>query len=117
MNVEELRDYALSLSGVTEDMPFGEDVIVFRIEQKIFMCINLTALPLVAALKLPPETNGELRGEFVGITPAYHWNKKHWSDVCLQSDVSDKRVRELVDQSYRLVVSKLPKNVRQRYAP
>ena len=117
MNVEEVRDYALSLPGVTEDMPFGEDCLTFRVEQKIFMCVNLAALEPVIALKLLPETNEELREEFVGITPAYHWNKQHWSDVCLQGDVPDKRVRELVDQSYHLVVSKLPKNVRQRYAP
>ncbi|PTL33581.1 MmcQ family protein [Prevotella sp. oral taxon 376] len=114
MNIEEVRAYALSLKGVTEDMPFGEDCLTFRVGQKIFMCINLGALGSVIALKLLPETNEELREEFVGITPAYHWNKKHWSDVSLQSDVPDKCIHSLIDQSYHLVVSKLPKNLRLR---
>ncbi len=115
MNVEEVRNYALSLKGVTEDMPFGEDNLAFRVGQKIFMCVNLAALEPVIALKLLPETNEELREEFAGITPAYHWNKKHWSDVSLQGDVPDKRVYGLIELSYHLVVSKLPKNLRLKY--
>lgn len=112
--MEEVRDNALSLKGVTEDMPFGEDCLAFRVGQKIFMCVNLAAFEPVIALKLLPETNEELREEFMGITPAYHWNKKHWSDVSLQGDVPDKRIYSLIDLSYHLVVSKLPKNLRLR---
>lgn len=115
MNIEEIRTYALSLKGVTEDMPFGDDCLAFRVERKIFMCIHLAALEPVIALKLLPETHEELRAEFTGVTPAYHWNKKHWSDIALRSDVPDERVHALIDQSYRLVVSRLPKNLRWKY--
>lgn len=88
MDIEHVRDYTLSLNGVTEDQPFGDDNITFRVEGKIFLCLwlgtgnyNVDNDSLRFACKLTPERNEELRELHDNITPAFHWNKKHWSDV------------------------------------
>ena len=121
MNIEEVRYFALSLPGVTEDQPFGDDNITFRVEGKIFMCLwlgggkyNIDKTMLRFACKLAPERNEELRELYSAVTPAFHWNKTHWSDVFfeqLDTDVIESIIRE----SYGVIVSKLPKSVRVKY--
>ena len=121
MNIEQVRDYALSLKGVTEDQPFGDDNITFRIEGKIFMCLWLgdnnlesESCQLRFAIKLSPERNEELRAQNTAVTPAWHWNKKHWSDI-FYSSLPDELVMAWIQESYLLVVAKLPKAIRQYY--
>ena len=121
MNIEQVRDYALSLKGVTEDQPFGDDNITFRIEGKIFMCLWLGDNNLESesyqprfAIKLSPERNEELRAQNTAVTPAWHWNKKHWSDI-FYSSLPDELVMAWIQESYLLVMSKLPKAIRQYY--
>ena len=111
----------LSLPGVTEDQPFGDDIITFRLEGKIFVCLWLGGGKYDIkngdprfALKLSPERNEDLRAQFSAVTPAYHWNKKHWSDVYYEL-LDDALVEEWIRESYLLVASKLPKAVRQKY--
>ena len=121
MNIEQVREYILSLVGVTEDQPFGDDVITFRLEGKIFVCLSLGgdehelkhSEPRLA-LKLSPERNEELREKFPSVTPAWHWNKKHWSDVYYEQ-LEDSQVKDWIKESYLLVASKLPKAIRQKY--
>ena len=121
MNIEQVREYTLSLNGVTEDQPFGDDNITFRLEGKIFMCLWLgsdkqeikDSEPRLA-LKLAPERNEELRSQFSAVTPAWHWNKKHWNDVYYEQ-LDDSQVMEWIKESYHLIASKLPKIVRQKY--
>lgn len=122
MNIEEVRDYTLSLPGVTEDQPFGDDIITFRLEGKIFVCLWLgggkrdmkDGEPRLA-LKLSPERNEELREQYAAVTPAWHWNKKHWSDVYYEQ-VDDALVAAWILESYRLIASKLPKSLREKYS-
>ena len=121
MNIEQVREYTLSLSGVTEDQPFGDDNITFRLEGKIFVCLwlgndkyDMTDFEPRLALKLSPERNEELRAQFSAVKPAWHWNKKHWSDVYYEKQ-EDSQVMDWIKESYRLVASKLPKAVRQKY--
>ncbi len=122
MDIEQVRAYTLSIPGVTEDQPFGDDIITFRIEGKIFLCLWLgggehdikgNAEPRFA-LKLTPERNEELRELYSAVTPAWHWNKKHWSDVYYEQ-LDETLVMALIKESYHLVVSKLPKAVRVKY--
>ena len=121
MNIEEVRDYTLSLKGVTEDQPFGDDILTFRLEGKIFVCLWLgggehdmkDSEPRIA-LKLSPERNEELRAKFDAVKPAWHWNKKHWSDV-YYGQLDAPPVKEWIKESYLLVASKLPKAIRQTY--
>ena len=121
MNIEQIREYTLSLYGVTEDQPFGDDVLTFRLEGKIFACLWLgggehdmkNSEPRIA-LKLSPDRNIELREQFSAVTPAWHWNKKHWSDVCYEQ-MEDSQIEALIMESYQLIVSKLAKAIRQKY--
>lgn len=122
MNIEQVREYTLSLYGVTEDQPFGDDNIVFRIEGKIFLCLwlgeDMNTMAVDArhkfACKLPPERNEALRERYGAVTPAFHWNKKHWSDIYFEQ-LSPDLVAALIKESYELVVSNLPKAVRGKY--
>lgn len=121
MNIEEVRNFTLSLHGVTEDQPFGDDIITFRLEAKIFVCLWLgggkydmkNGSPRFA-VKLSPERNQELREQYVAVTPAWHWNKKHWSNVYYEQ-VESALVKEWIKESYYLVAAKLPKTVRMKY--
>lgn len=121
MDIEQVRTYALSLPGVTEDQPFGDDVVTFRIEGKIFLCLWLSGgkngcedgEPRFAC-KLLPERNEELRIQYEAVTPAFHWNKKHWSDV-YYGQLPTQLVETFIAEAYRLVMGKLPKAIRERY--
>ena len=121
MDIEQVREFALSLLGVTEDQPFGDDVITYRIEGKIFLCLSLGGgqhdmrnSGHRLALKLTPERNEELREQYSSVTPAWHWNKKHWSDVYYEQ-LEEDLVKAIIKESYDLVVSKLPKSIRIKY--
>lgn len=121
MNIEEVRYFALSLPGVTEDQPFDDDNITFRVEGKIFMCLwlgggkyNIDETMLRFACKLTPERNEELRELYSAVTPAFHWNKTHWSDVFFEQLDTDV-VESIIRESYGVIVSKLPKSVRVKY--
>lgn len=88
MDIEQVRNFTLTINGVTEDQPFGDDIITYRIEGKIFLCLwlgggkhDMNDDQPRFALKLTPERNEELREHYSAILPAWHWNKKHWSDV------------------------------------
>lgn len=121
MNIEQVRDFTLLLHGVTEDQPFGDDNITFRVEDKIFLCLwlgdgkcDVCSSASRFACKLLPDRNEELRDRYDAVTPAFHWNKKHWSDVYYELLDTD-LVTALITESYRLIVSKLPKAVRVKY--
>ena len=121
MDIEQLRDYCLSLPEVTEDQAFGEDIINFRVEGKIFVCLWLGGGKYDRkegetriALKLSPERNEELRALYSTVTPAYHWNKKHWSDVDYMR-VDNNLIMQWIRESYQLIISKLPKAIRTKF--
>ena len=121
MNIEQVREYTLSLPGVTEDQAFGEDILNFRLEGKIFVCLWLGGDRHVMhdgasriALKLLPDRNIELREQFSAVTPAFHWNKRHWSDI-YYVEMDEVIVKELIKESYQLIASKLPKAIRSKY--
>jgi predicted DNA-binding protein (MmcQ/YjbR family) len=121
MDIEQVREYTLSILGVTEDQPFGDDIITFRIEGKIFLCLwlggshhDMRDSEPRFALKLTPERNEELREQYSAVTPAWHWNKKLWSDVYYEH-LEEDLVKTLIKESYDLVVSKLPKASRIKY--
>lgn len=112
MNIEEVREYAMALPGVEEDMPYGPDWLIFRIEGKIFLHIRLEEP--VCAVKLDPDEGEELREHYDGIRPAYHLNKTHWNDLYLEM-LDDRLVRTLIEKSYMIVRSRLPKRLRGKY--
>ena len=113
MNLEELREYCLSLPHVTEDMPFDEDILVFRICNRIFVLTSLESVPLRVSLKCDPERAIELREQYPDkIVAGYHLNKKHWNTVLLEG-LPLTLIDEMIIDSYMLVVEKIPKKERE----
>ncbi len=113
MNIEEIRAYCLTLPGATEDMPYGPDCVVFRIEGKIFLHMFLERG--IVAIKLLPERGEELRDKYDAITPAWHLNKRHWNDIIIGDTFPNKTVEGWIKESYDLVKSKLPKRLKEKY--
>ena len=107
MNIEQYREICLSLPHTTEDMPFDENVLVFRVGGKIFTLLDVNDFSSVN-LKCDPERAIELREQYDGILPGYHMNKKHWNTVLTDGSVSDDLIAELAQHSYDLVFKSLP---------
>jgi predicted DNA-binding protein (MmcQ/YjbR family) len=114
MNIESYFEYCLSKKGVTEHFPFDEDTLVFKVGGKMFALASLkeweAGNPEIN-LKCDPEKAEELRAEYDDIQPGWHMSKVHWNTVSVNRDVQDSLVRELIDESYRLVFSSLAKKL------
>lgn len=108
MNIESIREYCLSLPLVTEDFPFDETTLVFRVLGKIFACLDLERPDLVT-MKCHPDYALELRENHSEIEPAWHWNKKYWNQVNLTGLLEDEIIQGLLRHSYSEVVKKLKK--------
>ena len=113
MNIETLREYCLSKKAVTEDFPFGESTLVFRAKNKIFLLVALDADLLQFNAKCDPEKAVELREEYEAVKPGYHMNKKHWNTVVIDGSISTRLIKEMIDDSYDLIVQSLPKKSRE----
>jgi predicted DNA-binding protein (MmcQ/YjbR family) len=113
MDIESLRTYCLAKKGVTEELPFGPDTLVFKVMGKMFALLPLENLDLRLSLKNTPDKNLELRAQHPGIQGAYHMNKKHWNMVLMSMGVPSKLLFELIDESYDLVVRGLTKKLRE----
>jgi predicted DNA-binding protein (MmcQ/YjbR family) len=107
MDIESLRQYCLSKKGVLEDFPFGETTLVFKVGGKIFLLTNLFQTPLQFNAKADPEKIPDLRERYDSIRPGYHMNKQHWNTITIDGGLSEKMIRELIDESYRLVFASL----------
>ncbi|MDD7914858.1 MmcQ/YjbR family DNA-binding protein [Polaribacter ponticola] len=117
MHIEQLRDFCIAKKGVTEHFPFDDVTLVFKVMHKMFALSGLEKWEKGEEsinLKCDPEKALELRGEYEGVNPGFHMSKKHWNTVTINtSDVSDKMVFELINNSYDLVVSGLTKKAQK----
>jgi predicted DNA-binding protein (MmcQ/YjbR family) len=115
MHIEQLRDFCIVKKGVTEHFPFDETTLVFKVMGKMFALTGLNNWEKgehKINLKCNPDKAEELRGEFEGVKPGFHMNKKHWNTITINSsDVSDDLVRELINHSYELVIKGLTKKL------
>ncbi|MFF4014222.1 MmcQ/YjbR family DNA-binding protein [Streptomyces sp. NPDC001843] len=115
MTPEELRACCLSFNAAVEDFPFNPETSVFKVLGKMFALSYLDGRPLTVNLKCDPEDAVRLRGEHEGlIVPGYHMNKRHWNTVTVDGGLPDRLVRELIEDSYDLVVAGLPRAERLR---
>ncbi|MEZ4933279.1 MAG: MmcQ/YjbR family DNA-binding protein [Saprospiraceae bacterium] len=110
MNIEDFRDYCLSKKAVEETFPFGEETLVFKVMGKIFAITGLDEEDFKVNLKCNPDRVYELRERHPEhIVPGWHMNKSHWNTVYFETGLDTKFLIELIDHSYELIVSKLPK--------
>ncbi|WP_316820221.1 MmcQ/YjbR family DNA-binding protein [Pedobacter gandavensis] len=108
MNIEELRDYCLLKPGSVEGFPFGEDILVFKIGEKVFLLCSLLNANRFNA-KCDPERAIEWREQYEEVVPGYHMNKKHWNTIYMDGRLTRQQLHELIDHSYDLVFRSLPK--------
>src|SRR3954464_11729682 len=113
MNPAELRDRCLSFTGAEETFPFGPETSVFKVAGKMFALSQLGAESLRVSLKCEPELAEALRGAHAAVLPGYHLNKRHWNTVIIDDSLPDAPIRDMVEDSYALVVSKLPRARRE----
>ncbi len=107
MDIEFLREYVLGKPSVTEGFPFGETVIVYKVNDKIFLLLPLDTQPLQFNVKCDPERAIEWREQYPGaVLPGFHMNKKHWNTVVVDGTLSRKQLLQMVDDSYGLVNKK-----------
>lgn len=107
MDIEQLRNYALTKLNVEESFPFGDDTLVFKVNNKIFLLVSLNTQPLQFNVKCNPDKAIELREEFPdSVSPGYHMNKKHWNTIIVNGKLSNQQLKEMIDHSYLLVASK-----------
>jgi predicted DNA-binding protein (MmcQ/YjbR family) len=102
------RAHCLGKKGVTEEFPFDENILVFKVMGKIFALLDVNTFESVN-LKVEPEKGVELRERYQAVQQGYHMNKKHWITVLMDGSVSPKMLLKWTDESYDLVVSGLTK--------
>jgi predicted DNA-binding protein (MmcQ/YjbR family) len=106
-----LRRRCLAMPGAVEEFPFSEGLSVFKVAGKVFALSPLGARPLSVSLKCEPELAEQLRATYPAVAPGYHLNKRHWNTVTIDGSLADRLVLDLIEDSYDLVVSGLPKRV------
>ena len=109
MNIEGFRKYCLSKKGVTEELPFDQKTLVYKVMGKMFALTDMEDFDGIN-VKVDPEKGSELRERHTFVQPAYHMNKKHWVTLVLDGQAPDRLILELVDNSYDLVVKNLTKS-------
>ena len=108
MSPDDLRSLCLSMPGASEEFPFAPGVSVFKVEGKMFALSRLAAEPLEVSVKCEPALAEQLRLTYPAIRPGYHLNKRHWNTVTLDGSIDDRLVHDLIEDSWDLVVDKLP---------
>ncbi|WP_042397000.1 MmcQ/YjbR family DNA-binding protein [Streptacidiphilus carbonis] len=109
MTPDTLKAFCLGLNGSVETFPFSPELSVFKVGGKVFALTDLAGEPLKVSLKCDPELAVQLREQYPAIVPGWHLNKRHWNTVTLDGSVPDALLRELVEDSYDLIVTQLPR--------
>lgn len=115
MLLDRIREYCLEKEGVSEDFPFDEETLVFKVGGKMFALINIYP-PHSLNLKCDPDKAVELREQYESITPGYHMNKKHWNTILLNGSVPTNLFLKMIDHSYELVFCSLKQSIRKKIA-
>jgi predicted DNA-binding protein (MmcQ/YjbR family) len=112
MTRDDVLDLCAGQPGAFEDYPFGDSAAVFKVGDRMFALVSLEGNPGSVNLKCDPGLALEWRARYSAVRPGYHQNKRHWNTVELDGSVEDDDLREMIDHSYDLVVSRLPRKVR-----
>ncbi|MGE5313461.1 MAG: MmcQ/YjbR family DNA-binding protein [Acidobacteriota bacterium] len=114
MTLDEIRHFCLKLKGeITEEFPFGEDVLVFKVCGKIFLLTRIEHYPLSINLKCDPEHAVELRERYAAVAPGFHMHKTYWNTVTIDGSIPSHELFEMIRHSYDEVVKGLPVKTRR----
>jgi predicted DNA-binding protein (MmcQ/YjbR family) len=111
MNIETFRDYCISKPGASEEFPFDNETLVFKVGGRMFALANIDWFESIN-LKCDPVRAIELREQYYAVTPGFHMNKKHWNSVKMDGSVPDALVLDWIDHSYELVFKSLPQKIK-----
>jgi predicted DNA-binding protein (MmcQ/YjbR family) len=114
MNSEKLRGHCLSFPGAEETFPFGANTSVFKVGGKMFAVSQLGAGELRISLKCEPALAEQLRQAHVEVVPGYHLNERHWNTVIVNGSLPEHMIKDMIEDSYDLVVSDLPEPRRRQ---
>lgn len=118
MNADAVREYCLMKKGkITEGFPFGEGVLVFKVEGKMFLLMNLDDHPLTMNVKCDPELAVDLRERYEAVRPGYHMNKRHWNTVVLDGSIPPQELKTMIDHSYEQIVRGMKKSIVEKLMP
>ncbi|MBS1537873.1 MAG: MmcQ/YjbR family DNA-binding protein [Bacteroidetes bacterium] len=113
MTIDQMRHYCLAKKGVTEELPFGDSVLVMKVLGKMFALIPLgVEIPRIN-VKVEPEVGLELRASYESVQPAFHMNKTHWITATADGSIPERELNQWIDTSYNLVISKFTKAKKQ----
>jgi len=113
MRPNEVRDYCLAFPGSLEGFPFGPDTSVFKVAGKMFALARLAESPVRVSVKCEPLLAQQLRQAHRAVLPGYHLNKRHWNTVIIDGSIPERMIKDMVEDSYDLVVSQLPRSHRR----
>ena len=113
MRATDLRDHCLEFPGAAETFPFGPETSVFKVRGKVFALSRLESEPLSVSLKCEPLLAEQLREAHAAVKPGYHLNKRHWNTVTIDGSLPDRMIKDMVEDSYDLIVSALPRTARR----
>jgi len=114
MNVEDISEYCLKKRGTSEDFPFDEETLVFKVVGKMYALIPLERIPLQINLKCGPELAVDLRERYDSVRPGYHMNKNHWNTILIDGSLREELILEWIDLSYDLVIKGLKKSEKEK---
>ncbi len=127
MDYQTTNKYLLSKPEAIKDYPFGPDVAVMKVCNKMFATLSESNSSKNKGefsqmnLKCDPDEALALRDIFPAVIPGYHMNKKHWNTVILDQSIPAGEIERMIDRSYALVVKSLKKSERTamelRYSP
>ena len=113
MKLESFQKYCISKPGVTEEMPFDNETLVYKVIGKMFALAN-TIGDLSITLKCDPDKAIELRASYPSVQPGYHMSKQHWNTIYIDGSIDDKDIYEWIDHSYKLIVEKLSRKEKEQ---
>jgi predicted DNA-binding protein (MmcQ/YjbR family) len=115
LTFDSIHQHCLKKRGkITEGFPFDEETLVIKVNEKIFLLMDINARPLQLNLKCDPQHALELRESYEAVQPGYHMNKKHWNTVTLDGSIPAKEVFAMVDHSYDMVIKGMNKADREK---
>jgi len=112
MTLKTLRAYCLSKPGTSEEYPFGPEPPVYKVSGRMFALFSTKEAPVRLTLKLHPLNGQMARDMYRAVHPGYHMNKEHWNTIELDGTVPEHELQAWIDESYDLVVAKLPRALR-----
>ncbi|MFM2385477.1 MAG: hypothetical protein RL660_234 [Bacteroidota bacterium] len=114
MTFDAFLQFCEALPHTTTEFPFGPDVLVMKVKNKMFALCDLPDFVSIN-LKCDPDKAIELREKYTAVQPGYHMSKVHWNTIEMDGSIKDALVQTWIIDSYKLVIASLPKKDRFDY--